>query len=419
MIILDLPDVILSQIFTYALGYHDIKDIISFALTSKAFYRATLDYVKSELIFISNSIRYLQSEWTEEKDCFRVYSRLFTPRIMIIGGTEDTRRCDFLFPSTKKSRKSCGLHLKRNEEFDGALHQGLVFVFSAADSASIGTVETYNPVSDTWSFFPNIPADLLSLSCLSTGEDLLLTGGFDRKSSSRVASIYRLRTPTDHNKSSTVSTTGSLDQAPWDLCSVSLRVGRSHHGSCFFQGSLWIAGGIFAGQISATNDVEVIDLGVGGLKGDSSSTPFPVTPMVKRRLRPRLFVLRGVLFAVGGDVGAGGSWEDSTVECWSAEERRWRVTTLYPLRRVKGAACTFRGGVFVVGGRGQGTSLSSWDLLDPVTNTWESSRFFPLGPAGSCHGGFSSLLEVEGRSKGITSALAVSLDYFTDRTIHG
>lgn len=146
---------------------------------------------------------------------------------------------------------------------------------------------------------------------------------------------------------------------------------RSHHGCVIYNNDLWIAGG----QLSSheyTNTTEIFK-SLDGVNGFWVRGP----PMQKVRDGcPRMAVIDGRLFAIGGDFDVHDDLR-STIECLDDERWRWQVVGKFKEPRIFSSVAVVGHKVYIFGGCVPEISddvnyLNTYDVFDARTLTWES-----------------------------------------------
>lgn len=107
------------------------------------------------------------------------FNNYIQPKVLFIGGTQEHRKCDLFDIRSGVFKKSRSLNFKRDDEFDAILHLGLVFAISGSQQSSIGKVECYNSVQDTWVEQLSLPRALVSMSSATFRGNLYVIGGSD------------------------------------------------------------------------------------------------------------------------------------------------------------------------------------------------------------------------------------------------
>ena len=366
-----LPNPVIVVVLEFLVAFKDTHDIQNFALTCKHFHSHVKAFVNRYIEATKRDNSFL-SLLTIDEHVNRLFSVLRIPKVLFIGGTPDSRRCDIFEPLSGKFRKACGLNMKRSDDFDAIFHQGLVFVVSGLYEATTSTVECYHPAHDAWTTMGQVPERLVAISCASIGNDLYVIGGANHSLGVKSTTIFRLCDTSKRALLDLYSPSGwdqvqqadMLAQGPcWEDCEGALSAGRSHHASINYKSSIWIAGGFVTGNSQATNTVEIFD---------PVTTATASGPSMKRhRLRPRLIVLSDSLFAVGGDVD-GYRPDRDTIERFNDVQREWELLTFFPLSRPRAVCFGFQNAIFVFGGEFGTSSRGSWDVYNIRSGLWAS-----------------------------------------------
>lgn len=356
---LDLPDSTAFIVCYYILQLHDLRDLVCLSSVCKQLRLLIKDFI-SQFIFEKAGSIIQYRNILSIKSIFN----LFTPKIFLLGGMVNNRKCHLFDPFRGKFHRGiAGIGLKRTDEFDVVCYRGLVVAISGSDDSAIGKVEAYHIESNTWHLWPELPKLLTaSSSAVVPGGFIVLSGGTDRKDSRRSSEIFLLTHSQrlDYSLEGVRNFTGS-----WESGRISLLRGRSHHGSAVYRGGLWVAGGLITGRLVASNTVEVIDL--------STSQSYEASSMLRHRFSPKLLVVDGDLFAVGGDV-EGSSLSVCSIEKFDPLKGQWVFVTFFPQprRRVRCAVAAYQHRIFVFGGSDGASILSSWDFYDVKGRFWAS-----------------------------------------------
>ena len=278
-------------------------------------------------------------------ELLRWFDLLYNEQVVLTGGETNPRRNLLYRPTSNTFRRLCAVGVKRITDFESVFHNGKIYVLSGADSISLGVVESYDILLNTWSEEPSIPSELTALACATHQGQLYISGGHDRRRgvrSARSTSIYILS-----------------NNCCWEALHVQLHKGRSHHGCLFFQEKMWVAGGVLENCPQPTGTVECIDIHL------QTST---VSSMLRRRFRPRLYVINNNLYVVGGDV----DHNETTIECFDLTTQSWELCCIFPIKRPGCASAVVGTRIYVFGG-GHGTlpSNDTYDYFD-VVQRWGS-----------------------------------------------
>jgi len=283
--------------------------------------------------------------------------------------------------NTKSFVKCCGLSLKRSEGFDATYHNGLVFVISSSDLSSLASIETFNCIENTWSTIPPLPKKISYTSCVSHGGDLYILGGYDTSISSKSSSIIKF----------------NCHDYTWQILSITLSVGRSHHAAASFRECIWVAGGIL-------HTPEVLSSDTTEFFNPVSGTVVQGPRMNRRRYQPRLLTLQSKqinynssfnydLYVIGGDMNMT-SHDMGTIDRLDMETFSWVFVTTFPTNRLKCAVCALNDHtICLFGGVDGATILHSYDCYDILTGLWTTTMSSPIA----------------GRANGLKSSVAVQI----------
>lgn len=353
-----------------------LDEMSSLAATCSKFHAEVLTYkglkVQDKIAHVFKSTR----TPGDRKEMLRWFKVLSSCCIVL---TDGERRSCLQFEQKRNhfKRFSAG-HLKRTAEFDTVFHTGEMYVISSSGSKSVGCVESYDVLSNTWRELPSLPAPLSAIACASNRNHLFVTGGRNSTTRMRAKSIYMLHCDDE----STVP--------HWQLLTVQLQQERSHHGCAFYQGRMWVAGGFVANNLQATELVEslCVERGEGIMQAR----------MARKRIQPRLLVIRDALYAVGGEYTV-----SSTIERYDTLTHSWMIVTEFPIARAGCAVAALGCRIYVFGGGLNGSSEhGSFDFFDTVTSEWGSSKNGPDTPYMQYDGG---------SQEWIKHALAVTVEF--------
>ena len=340
--LLELHDDILRVIFEFLEAGWGFKQYNSLSIVNKQL-NTLMASIKLQLA--NNK---LESNYMMLRD-FQLDTRLaslfYKCWIIIVGGVQNNRKCERLNLRNEKFTKCCGVSYKREDGFDCVFHFGAVFVLSGSDAVSVGSVERYDIIADKWSELAPFPRPLRCMAIVSSGDELYVTGGFDSAVNARSAQVYCF------NKSVAFDV-GNIIANAWALMPVSLLVGRSHHGCAGYKGKLWLVGGLVANVAKTTNSVEIYDPDL------QQSTIGPA--LVAIRYCPRLLVVNGILYAVGGDIKDFTYNRNFTIEQYDEYSNRWKLTTSFPICRINCAVCAYGNAIYVFGGNDGFRDIFTW-----------------------------------------------------------
>ncbi len=247
-----------------------------------------------------------------------------------------------------------------------------IVVVGGEGQESMGSLELYNPIKDTWCALPNMPAKLQYGGSAVTEKNLYLTGGLDHTSGGCSNAVYCL----SH---------GQHAEFVWSELKMRLPEGRFGHAALTVNNGteLWLAGGqnIQAlGERRSGQEAEEEDMG-DVYQATASVVVYDfedkvwvaAPPMTVMRVWHRLFEIRGVIYAVGGDSNAFGKALLPTIEKFDRCAARWVHVCDFPsVRRVYSCA-VFGDDIVVVGGRGGDyDTCRGTDVFNTVTGLWDT-----------------------------------------------
>eukprot|EP01039_Chlorochromonas_danica_P004022 gene4022-4397_t len=390
--LLHLPDASLSAICHFLLSPVSVKDILLVSLTCKSFQKAIGECLEEEIRVIqqghdfllpasSQSSSHIAAAGTvSQKDDkreggqrhavttnvwwsngygktlsnFFIYSILHTPKIFLLGGDMSYRVFHAFNPTTGRFKRRCSLGFKRSVDGCAVYYRGLLLSMSGVDSP--GRVEVYNIFSNTWHYGDCLPQPLIAPAVIVHTKHLLLLGGQHNSTNERSNIVYKLHLiPTS---------TGDFKMS-WEVFPQGLLTGRSHCGVASYGGFIWLAGGISTDQWVTTNSVELYN------PITFTSTIGP--NMLRHRYSPKLAVIDGCLYAIGGDV------EEfvhsvGSIEKFDEQKQSWVFVTFFlePRRRAHCAIAVFGSKIFIFGGVHGENIWKSWDFYDVRGCYWAS-----------------------------------------------
>ena len=291
--------------------------------------------------------------------------RMTKRRIVLIGGGniddghDSYKRSDHLDVATGEWSVCTSMTSRRGTfKTEAVALGGLVVVVSGDDDDAVGTLEAYDPLSDSWEDLPPLPQRLMLVAAASEGKKLYITGGIDKATGQYSDNVYCL------DKS-------GAKAEQWTTLTSKLLSPRVGHASASINGSLWIAGGQFAdsdSSSSSASSVEVYDIkSQKWVRGPSMSA---------ERIWFRLLVIQDTLYAIGGDVDCKGSSLTPTIERLNMVQNVWeKVADFAKVRRVFSTS-SVGSKIYIFGGRdiNYGT-LQDWDCYDVNTKKWESTCY--------------------------------------------
>jgi len=410
--ITDLPENTLSLILSYVISPMLLLEGYCLLAVSKAM-KASIQNFLSQEVSTYYFEKYRQSFFFRDISQFtlRMYYYLLGPKILLVGGIQENRKCEMFNIWSSKMCKVCSLSLKRTEDFDLINYHGFILVVSGSDDSAVSKTEIYNIFTNRWYNFVSLPLGLSAISTIIYNDELYVVGGVERQTSRRSTNIFKLqplaKPPSSSSSSSasasattiteeitTTLTTGfsasltSLsgkhlafptllqhdavneefgEQFDWTMQNnATLSVGRSHHSCVVYLGNIWIVGGFISGQFTVSNSVEVLSLTSGQ---ESLSMP----SMLRQRFKPFLYVFEDTLYAIGGDM-EGHTHSVCSIERYDVAKNTWMFVTFFPepRRRSRCAIAAYDSKVYIFGGMDGGNMLSSWDYYDIQLHYWGS-----------------------------------------------
>ena len=285
-----LPDVAIEITICFA-NIFDIDQLVNLFLINKRLKSFLTIFIHSITLRLHRNY-YSLLNFPSDRPIFHLFRALAFPSIIIIAGSQDSRRCDIIYPSCHSYKKCCGLSLKRTQDFDATFYKGLVFVVSSSEDSAIGTVEAYDYFKNKWEIKPSLPHRIKNVACVSHNDLLYVIGGYDTKISSTTSCCWIFN---DQKIEPSMGESG----ASWLPSEMRLLFGRSHHSAISFDGAIWIVGGFIHGQQLTTETTEIFSPELNTVENGPST--------IKRRCQPRLISLKSLhsgslwdLYAVGG-----------------------------------------------------------------------------------------------------------------------
>ena len=298
-------------------------------------------------------------------------------RIILVGGgsmdegQESYKRSDHLDVATGAWTPCAPMQKKRGTFKTEAVAVGNYAVaVSGDDEAAVGTLEAYMPLTDAWVDLPPLPEKLMLVAAAAVGHTLYIIGGIDKATGLYTGAVHVLHMGHGHGPG------GGATWGTWSVLPARLLKPRVGHASTSLNGQLWVAGGQFSGADAEVGSPEYVTSRHVEYY-DAAAQRWQVgPPMTAERIWFRLLVVRGALYAVGGDVDGTGKSLIPTIERLDAVSNRWeKVGEFREVRRVFSTSAVDTK-IYVFGGRdvNYGT-LQDWDCFDCVTCEWESARY--------------------------------------------
>jgi hypothetical protein len=361
----DLDDHIVAHVLHYA---GDLPSLSAIAVTSRRMNLLVLDLFKAALTKFRNLNPLLSPVPSSPALIRSAYHRLTRCSILIIGGSDNERRCDSFNVLSGRFGRICSMGIKRSAPSSTAcFYKGLVFSISGAEGASIGTVEVYDIFRNDWRSIPPLPGTITALTATDIAGKLYLIGGQQRIPVRNVDIIYILQEQyLLHNAISEEVTSEKL----WRRQDCTLTTALSCHASAAYRDRIWIVGGGASGHVARTSrSCEVFD--------PATQTSVQAAQMVSRRLRCSLVVAVGGLYAVGSDMHEQypAFAEQATIEWYNEEVHAWEVVTMFPEKRRGSAVAAVGDRIYLFGGGSvvHEGEISTWDYFDVSTRTWGST----------------------------------------------
>ena len=309
-----------------------------------------------------------------DKSFKRLLRDMNTSRIVMLGGEGELTRVDVM----DLTGIVCGVYLPSGIRLSQAIKWELVApmpferaAFGAAwrrgeiIAVGRGTAERYDSLSRKWTPVSQpMPKNFRGVSAAMFNDKIYVTGGFYAN---------------DQNARITSNAVYTLEDAPaavdpaaatWVLQEGKLNIARHSHAQVFFDGKLWVAGGV-DGNRNQLSSVEVLNPVLGLWERKPSS-------MAKRRAYFQLVVASAELYAVGGDT----TKEGITIEKLDSASQTWKVVADYDGGGPRFAcASTSDSGscIFLLGGDNRQFSApnSTFDFFDTVSCQFLSAYMPP------------------------------------------
>jgi hypothetical protein len=232
---------------------------------------------------------------------------------------------------------------------------GCLYSVGGEGDSALRSVDRFDLFRNQWSKCSTLLRPLRQSAALAVEDKLVIVGGEDAESSV-VSNAVTVAKFTALNSSASNAFT---------LVGASLNHARKGHAAVVYNDKLWIAGGMLGdGSISAS--VETIDLDDLNSSGSRARiNVFEIAPsMTAARKNFKLVVVRGTLYAVGGD-------STGTIEAYDEYTNSWMLETAFPNYRRYFSVCVYNDKICVFGGqdrRSQG--LKCVDVYDVAESEW-------------------------------------------------
>lgn len=278
------------------------------------------------------------------------------PRVFIIGGSEDSRRCDVLDMSCGTWRQCGSLSVKRERAFSVIQHNGCIYAISGSVDHAMYSVEKLNVFTNCWTSIAPLPCPIQCSAVVTYKNRLLVIGGDCRKTYKKIGTVFSMKG----------------DESAWITDFLpSLLIGRSEHAACMYRGKIWVAGGFLCNQgypIVGSTSVECYNAEINAWEECPSLTT--------DRKQFSLLVIRGVMYAVGGDcVG-----DKNTIERYDENSKMWIHVCDYPHKRKASCSSSIGSYIIIFGGKREGGKgrLSgyhdTYDAFCTIQKDWLSNN---------------------------------------------
>lgn len=292
-------------------------------------------------------------------------------RILVLNGTS---KHSSILDLKKNSWEDKSIEMSQHRAaFSSVWYRGeLVVISGNVPDIATGSVERYNPFTDTWHSMPSLPQRLRYASGAVLHNQLYVVGGFNKTTGVSSSAVYRYEPMGDRPVNNTPQVTADGVVIPpdmtsatgadghsgyWNLIDIPLPAGRYTHAAVGFDGKIWVAGGF-----PKPTSVQVFD----PLLGDWSEGP----PLIVRRAQFKLLVCNGDLFAVGGDDA---TTHKTTIEKFDRRAQRWSIVTEFKEQRLMHSSTVAGSKIYIFGGMVSSTkALDTWDAFDVRTSRWDS-----------------------------------------------
>ncbi|PAP76671.1 Kelch repeat-containing protein [Rubrivirga marina] len=268
--------------------------------------------------------------------------------------------------------------LEPRVEAPGVVVEGKLYVFAGFTDAALqitGTVEAYDPATDTWAPRAPMPQPVTHVGAAAVGGDVWFVGGFEGDNpGSAVRAVQVYDTATDRWRTGPAL---PVARASGTLAAV----GRTlHH-----------IGGLLPDRQTDVGDHYVLDLDRPEA-GWTSAAPLPIP-----RNHLSSAVIGGQIYAIGGQQGHDESRRfRSELHVYDPATDTWARRADLPVRRshFEPGTTVWDGRILIVGGVGRGAennqAMDQITAYDPQSDTWTELDPLPvrlLGPVAQVIGG--------------------------------
>jgi N-acetylneuraminic acid mutarotase len=255
---------------------------------------------------------------------------------------------------------------------------GRIYVIGGAGpvNQALGTVEVYDPVTDTWTGKSEMPTARQGLSTSVVNGRIYAIGGGESSSSSYL-------------QVETFSTVEEYDPATdtWTTKSP-MPTERGWHSANVVDGKIYIIGG---SQDSSPGYGHVMAVEVYDPATDTWSQK---GDMPESRAAGSGSVVDGKIYLIGGYGGA------QRVDEYDPATDTWTAKSEMPTARIGLSTSVLNGKVYAIGGFSLGVSgysgVTTVDVYDPATDTWTTAPDMPTGRFGAYTSGVDGKIYVFG-----------------------
>ena len=357
-----IPDNVYHLIFLYG----DADTMLACQLVSK-------NFKNESRVAIATILKYLMKKHYsrcvfENRYFIRPNNQIFLKRITeeriyVVRGI-----VTYVLDVKKASWSRCADTLRDRGYFAAVWFKGEIFAIGTYSIIAVGTVEKYNSFANCWVSGPSLPMKLRSACAAVLDDTLYVLGGNDAFNMRYSDAVFIYDDGTSKREAEPAGEfRGTLDES-WILSKIRLLQPRSRHAAVVFEGRLWIAGGAFEDNTIVTRSVEIFDPKTG---------IWTTGPCLKtRRDFSNLLVVRGSLYAVGGDVDELGTKATRTIEVFDKVRNTWETVVAFKDERQGFSTNSFGSKIYIFGGSSNGNyELNTWDAYDVITRQWDSDLY--------------------------------------------
>lgn len=245
--------------------------------------------------------------------------------------------------------------------FSAIWYRGEIFAIGTFSLIAAGTTEKFNTFSNYWTAGPSLPLLLRSVSAAVLNDKLYVLGGDDTSAEAYSDTVFVY----DGGGTCINKDSGDSCYGKWILLNKRLLRPRSRHSAVSFEGKIWIAGGCFENNSIVTRSVEIYD----PVNGESLEGP----PLTTKRDFFNMLVVRGNLYAVGGDKDEEGNQAIRTIEMFDKVSDNWKIITAFKDERRGFSTSSIGSKIYIFGGSSdEFYELNTWDAYDVNNFKWDS-----------------------------------------------